>query len=261
MHKPSYFNVCKELVRADLLIFKQTFCDKFIDVTIWVTLSLIVTAYILPYFGLAADFGVFQLGGMIAAAGLFELYGNVVDLVSDFQGDRIINYGFTLPIPSRLALLSKAIYYFIIYVIISILMVPVGKLCLWNQFDLSQISYIKLILAILFQSMFYACFVLFPASIVKNMTQIGVVWARFIFPMWFMGGFQFSWFALHKTIPMLAYITLLNPMMYITEAVRISLLGQEGYINFWLCLVAITGFSALFLGLSFRNLKQKLDYV
>lgn len=261
MHKPSYITVCKELVRADLLIFKQTFWDKFIDVTIWITLSLVVTGYILPYFGLAADFGVFQLGGMIAAAGLFELYGNVVDLVSDFQGDRIINYGLTLPIPSWMAIVSKAFYYFIVYVIISTLMVPIGKLCLWHQFDLTQVSYFKLALAIIFQSMFYACFVLFPSSIVKNMTQIGIVWARFIFPMWFMGGFQFSWVALHKMLPSVAYVILFNPMMYITEAVRIALLGQEGYINFWLCLLAITCFSALFLFLSLQDLKKKLDYV
>lgn len=261
MHKPSYLSICKELVHADLLIFKQTFIDKFIDVTIWVTLSLLVTAYVLPYFGLAANFGVFQLGGMIAAAGLFELYGNVVDLISDFQGDRTIDYGLTLPIPSWMAIVSKAVYYYIIYVIISALMFPIGKLCLWNQLDLTQVSYFKLVLAILFQSMFFATFVLFTASLVKNMAQIGVVWARFIFPMWFMGGFQFSWIALHKMLPSVAYFILLNPMMYITEAVRVALLGQEDFINFWLCLVAITGFSALFLYLALRNLKKKLDYV
>lgn len=261
MLKHSYLRVCKELVHADLLIFKQLFLDKFIDITIWVVLSLVVMSYVMPFFGLAADFGVFQLGGLIAAAGLFELYGNVVDLVSDFQGDRVINYGLTLPIPSWMAIFSKTIYYMIIYVILSVLMVPIGKICLWYQFDLTQISYVKLACAILFQSMFYACFVLFPASIINNMSHLGMVWARFIFPMWFLGGFQFSWTALYKTVPLLAYINLLNPMIYITEAVRIALLGQEGYINFWLCLLAITGFSALFLYLSLRNLKKKLDYV
>lgn len=261
MLRRSYLQVCKELVRADLCIFRQLFFDKFIDITIWVILSLVIMAYVMPFFGLAADYGIFQLAGLIAAAGLFELYGNVVDLVSDFQGDRIINYAFTLPIPSWAAILSKTAYYFIIYVILSILMIPIGKLCLWHQFDLTQISYFKLTLAIIFQSFFYACFVLFPASIVNNMTQMGMVWSRFIFPMWFLGGFQFSWTALHNTVPVLAYINLFNPMIYITEAVRIALLGQENFINFWLCLLAITLFSMFFLYLSLYNLKKKLDYV
>jgi len=148
----SYFSVCKELVRADLSVFKQTFFDKFIDVTIWVVLTMVVTSYIMPYFGLSHDFGVFQLGGVIAATGLFELYASVVELVSDFEGNREINYSMTLPIPSWLALLSKAAYYCIVYCVISLLMLPVGKLTLWNQFNLANIDYLKFFLSLVSQN-------------------------------------------------------------------------------------------------------------
>lgn len=261
MFKLSYIKVCMQLVHTDLLIFKQQIWDKLIDVTIWVVLTLVVTGYILPFFGLASDFGVFQFAGLLAAVGLFELYGNVVDLVSDFQGNRVIQYAFTLPIPSWAAIFSKTTYYFIIYVILALMIFPVGKICLWYQFDLVQISYFKLVLAIFFQAVFYACFVLFPSSIVNTMSQMSTVWSRYIFPMWFLGGFQFSWLALYKTVPLLAYVNLCNPMIYITEAMRIALLGQEGYMNFWLCLLAIGLFSLIFLYLSLKNLKKKLDYV
>lgn len=261
MYINSYFNVFKELIRSDLIVFKQTFVDKFIDLTIWVVLTIVVTGYVMPFFGLANDFGVFQLGGVIAATGLFELYSNVVDLIADYEGDRIINYSLTLPIPSWFAIVAKATYYFIIYFVLSLLMLPIGKLSLWQQVNFSQIINIKLIIALIFQSMFYACFVLWISSIVTNMTKLGNVWARFIFPMWFMGGFQFSWLALYKAIPMLAYINLLNPMIYITEAVRVAILGQEGYINFSLCLLAITVFSAICLIFGMRNLKKRLDFV
>jgi ABC-type multidrug transport system permease subunit len=257
----SYLSVCKELIRTDLFIFKKEFINKCIDLVIWVTLSLGVMAYIMPYFGLSKEFGVFQLGGVIASVALFELYGNVVTLVSDFQGSRIIDYQLTLPIPSWMAIISKVCYYAISYTILAILMIPLGKLVLWEQFDLSQISFVKLALAITFQSMFYACFVLFPASHAKDLSQMRTVWARFIFPMWIMGGFQFSWTALHSALPYAAYIALVNPLIYITEALRVALLGQEGFINFWLCITALTLFSGLFLFLSLRNLKKKLDYI
>ena len=129
MQKVSYFTVCKNLIKADLIIFKQMFLDKFIDLSIWVVLTTIVTAYIMPYFGLTVDFGVFQLGGLIAATGLLEMgNSNTVELVSDFEGDRVISFNLTLPIPSWLALVSKAGYYFIIYTILSLLMLPIGKL-------------------------------------------------------------------------------------------------------------------------------------
>ena len=101
MQNISYFNVFKNLIAADLIIFKQTFFDKFIDLSIWVALNILVISYVMPYFGLVADFGVFQLGGLIAAAGLFELYANTVDLITDFEGDRVISFNLTLPIPIR----------------------------------------------------------------------------------------------------------------------------------------------------------------
>ena len=262
MPKVSYFNVCKNLIAVDLIIFKQLIFDKFIDLAIWVSLSTLVTAYILPYFGLNPDFGLFQLGGLIAAAGLFEMgNSNVVDLVSDFEGDRIISFNLTLPIPSWVALVSKAGYYFIIYTILALLMIPIGKICLWSQFDLASVNYLKLLLAIFASSLFYASFALWIASITPNMSKFGQVWTRFIFPMWFLGGFQFSWMASYKTIQSFAMANLINPMIYITEAVRCALLGQEGYLNFWLCILVILLFAALSFYFGIKSLRKKLDFI
>ena len=201
MQKISYINISKNLIETDLIIFRQMFVDKFIDLSIWIVLTTIVTSYIMPYFGLTTDFGVFQLGGLIAAAGLFELYASTIDLVSDFEGDRVISFNLALPFPSWMAIVSKAAYFFIIYTTLALLMIPIGKVCLWNQFDLALVNWPKLMLIILMLSMFYACFVLWVSSIINNMTKMGQVWSRFVFPMWFLGGFQFSWMASYKTLP------------------------------------------------------------
>ncbi len=257
----TYFNVCKNLIWSDLLIFKQAFLDKFIDITIWIVLTVFVTGYIMPYFGLSDTFGVFQLGGVIAAVGLFEVYVSAVDLIVDFEGDRVIDYTVTLPIPSWLAILSKAGYYFFVYLFLTVAILPVGKICLWNQLDLTTINYFKLALAIIFQSMFFACFVIWASSVIENMSKLGSVWARFIFPMWFMGGFQFSWTSLHHITPVIAWINLLNPMIYVTESTRVAILGQADYLNFWVCLLAITFFSALCFLKGLWNLKKRLDFV
>ncbi len=255
-----YLKICKELIHEDLLVFKQTFFDKLIDVGIWVALTIGVTSYIMPYFGLL-DFGVFQLGGIIAAIGLFELYASAIEMVSDFEGNRVINYSLTLPIPSWMAIVSKGAYYFIVYFFLSAFMLPLGKLILWNQLDLTQINYFKFFISMIFQNLFYACFVLWAASIIANMSKFGSIWARYIFPMWFMGGFQFSWISLNKVSPIISYINLLNPMMYITEAARVSMLGQSGYINFWFCMLSITFFSIICLAVGIRNLKKRLDFI
>lgn len=261
MPKKLYLNTFKALIQTDLAIFKQLILDKFIDVSIWVILTITVTSYILPFFGLSATFGVFQLGGVLAAVGLFEVYGSTVELVSDYEGDRIINYNLTLPIPAWLVIFSKAAAYFLLYLTLTILIFPVGKLCLWHQLDLATINYPQFLLVLFFASLFFASFVVWVSSITLNMSKLGTVWSRFIFPMWFLGGFQFSWLAMRNTIPALAYFNLINPMLYLTEAIRTALLGQASFINFWLCLLAVVGFSAICFAAGYRNLKKRLDFV
>ena len=261
MNNVRNYNVCKNLILSDLLVFKKNLFDKFINLTIWVVLTVFVMGYIMPYFGLPDSFGVFQLGGILAAVALFELYGSITEFVADLQGDRVIDYHLTLPIPSWLAIVSKAIYYFIIYLALSIMMLPIGKLTLWNQLDLAQINYLKLFLALIFQSIFGACFTIWASTMIDNMSQMNNVWMRYIFPMWFMGGFQFSWKSVYHVLPIVAWINLINPMIYNTESVRVALLGQDDYLNFWLCIMAISLFSVIFMTIGMSNLKKKLDYV
>ncbi len=257
----SYATICAQLVKIEMTVFKQGFLDKLINLAIWVIMSLIVTAYVMPLFGLNANFGMFQYAAMIGAGGLFTMYTSVVEFISDLEGERIINFYLTLPIPSWFVLLCKAIYYFIIYFIFTLLILPMGKLALWNQFDLTTIQYGKLLIILLVQNIFYAGFVLWAASKIPNIMQMENIWMRYIFPMWFMGGFQFSWLSLYKVMPIAAYINLLNPMIYITEAARVALLGQEGYLNFWICIGVILIFSAFCFIVGIRNLKKRLDYV
>lgn len=261
MNKISYFNTYKELVMVDLVTLKQNIFNKIIDLAIWVILTMMVTSYIMPYFGLAQNFGPFQLGGLIAAAGLFELYGHVFEVVADIAGDRMINYGLTLPMPSWMTFISKATAYAITYMILSSIMLPIGAACIWHQFSFASISYGKLLIAIFVQNIFYACLVLWVASFIANISHMQHVWARVIFPMWFMGGFQFSWKAVHSKIPALAYVDLLNPMMYITESTRAALLGQEGYLPFWLCIniLVLTSFFCMYFAL--KRMQQRLDFV
>jgi ABC-type polysaccharide/polyol phosphate export permease len=261
MNKLTYSRVCAALIRTDLVVFKDLFFDKFIDLSIWMVLMLFVNGYIMQFFGLASNFGAFQLAGVIASSGLFELYGNVIELVSDFEGERIINYNATLPIPSWLAVLCKSAYYFIIYMIFAITMLPICIACIWKQIDITQIAYGKLLLALIAQSAFYAGFVIWTASLVANMAKLGNIWSRFIFPMWILGGFQFSWLALYSVMPSLAYASLINPLIYITEAIRATTLGQADYLNFWLCIATTFCFAGISLYLGIKNVKKRLDLV
>lgn len=260
MHISSYLHIFAELIRVDLLLFKQSLFNKLINVSIWIVLTIITMAYIMPFFGLSGDFGPFQFAGTLGAIGLFDGYACVAGMVADLEGDRVINYNLTLPLPSWMAILSKATYLSITYIILTLFMLPIGKLTLWNQLNLAEVSWAKLLLVILVENIFYAALVIWLTSFI-TMPRMEDAWARFVFPMWFMGGFQFSWKALYSFLPSLAFVSLINPMIYITEAIRVALIGPEGLLNFWICFGAILCFALLFLVLGIRGLKKRLDFV
>lgn len=261
MNKRAYFNVYKELIAADLNGTRKNLIDKMINVSIWLTITLIIFSYLMQSFGLSADFGVFQFGSIVASMGLFEMFPSAVRLLSDFENEKTINYNLTLPIPSWVALLAKVTFYAINALVLAVCVIPLGKIILWNKLNLMAIAWPKLIILVLLSSFFYGTLTLWLASMIPDMSQISNVWMRCIFPLWFLGGFQFSWAVLHKTIPAAAYVDLLNPIVYITEASRSTVLGQEGFINYWICLGAIGILTVLFLFFANRNLKKRLDFV
>jgi len=261
INKHFYFNVFKNLLKIDLKLFVEIIWNKIIDLFIWVTCMILIMGYVMPLLGLANGYGVFQLAGLVASAGLFEVEPSVMSLVSDFEGDRLISYQLILPVTSLLIFIKIITNYALSAIILGLCVVPMGKLVLWNQFDLTQINIIQFALMLIMSGIFYGIFILWISSLCKNVSKVGNVWMRFIFPLWFLGGFQFSWNVLYKLVPKLAYVDLLNPMTYIMEGMRAALLGQTGYISVWFCIAALSIFIMIFSWIAIIRLKKRLDYV
>jgi len=257
----SYVTIFKQLLITDLTIFRQVIVDKLVNSSIWIAVTLIVMGYLLPELGTGVGYGSFMVAGSCASIGLFEVFPSVMELVSDFEGERVIDYYLTLPIPSWLVLLRSMIYYAFGAFCLGLLVLPLGKILLWSRFDLSRMSTIKYVLMFMVTSSFYGSFTLFIASLVKSMMKIGNVWMRFIFPLWFLGGYQFSWYILKGLSPQVAYINLLNPITYIMDGMRAAILGQEGYLNFWLCLGVVICFTQVLGFIGITRLKKRLDFV
>ncbi len=252
--------IFKQLLAADLIIFYESLKDKLVNLFIWVGITLVVMGYIMPAFGLT-NFGPFQLAGLIASAGLFEVYPSAMSLVQDFSGDRIISYHLTLPLPSWLVLIKTITYYALNALTLSLCVIPMGKLVLWNQFDLTAVSWPHFLFFMVLVSVFYGVFTLWIASRAESIEKMGNVWMRFIFPMWFLGGFQFSWKALYSVFPALGYVGLINPMTYVMEGTRATVLGPSGYLPFWVTALAVLicilgfGYNAI------KRIKRRLDFV
>jgi ABC-2 type transport system permease protein len=215
----------------------------------------------MPAFGIATSYSSFMLAGLCASAGLFGIFPSVAAIASDLEGDQVITYYLTLPIPSWMIFLRLILYYAINCGILAISVLPIGQLLIWNQFNILDINVGKFIIIFTLTQLFYGAFTLWIASRVRDMTKMGNVWMRFVFPLWFLGGFQFSWQVLVNKWPYFAWLNLLNPLTYIMEGTRAAVLGQEEYLNIWGCAGMLALFSLLCAWHAIVLFKKRLDFV
>jgi len=129
----------------------------------------------------------------------------------------------------------------------------------WNKWQFCQISWFKFGLMLVLSNLFYGFFSLFLTSITENVQKIENVWKRAIFPLWYLGCYLFSWNVLTCYSPQLAYVALLNPIVYCMEGMRVALFGQEGSIDFWYSVAALCVFCMIAGYFGIKNMKQRLD--
>ncbi len=249
------------LLQTDFKIFKRTIGDKLINFFIWASATASVSTYLLPAFGLEKSYSNFMAATIVACAGLFEVFPSVVGLVTDFEGNNITSFYLTLPIPSWLIFVRNMIFYAVNAAMLSIFVIPISKLILWHRFDISQLNLPKFVIIFLLVNIFYATYIIWITSRVMSIEKIGNVWMRFVFPIWFLGGFQFSWKVLYDFSPLFAYLDLVNPMIYIMEGTRAAVLGQAESLNFWLCAFMLALFCIACGWHGILRLKKRLDFI
>lgn len=256
-HRTIFF----QLLKTRLLIAQPFFIDKIINLSIWALCSLVITGYVMQQFGLSSGFGIFQFAGVIGTAGLFEIYPSVVAMVLDFSSEQTILYYLTLPTKPWVVIASMVTGFAMQGIALCLWMIPLGKLIFFNQLNLANIAWFKLFISIIVANLFFSSLIPTISAITKHIGKIGNAWSRLIFPMWFLGGFQFSWNSIYGISKPIAYCLLLNPVTYVMEAMRVSILGQEGFLNWYLCMSALIFFFVCSSLYSYYQMKKLLDFV
>ena len=250
------------LLCKDIAIYNKRWMNRSIDALVWAGSSLIVAHNIMPLFGITDPaYGTFNLIGNLAIWGLFEMLTSIGMFLGDLQGDKTIGYYVSLPIPSWMIFTEQACASAYRSMASSILILPLGKLILGNNLILCNINWPCFIIAFLMINIFYGFFTLFIASYVSDLSALTMVRSRIMFPLWFLGGFQFPWKMLYSVAPKLAYMSLCNPIIYVMDGIRSTILPPAQYLPFWNCMGMLVLFSALFGYIGIKNLKKRLDCI
>ncbi len=187
-----------ELIKKETLAFFKNFSNDFIDCVIATTTWVGVFAYLMKGTGINESYGFFILIGSFAGNGLYISAGYCFILAQKINNKQISNY-LNLPVNSFFYFISFSISTAIKVFIMEISILPIGKLLLWNKFNLANFCFIKFILISIITSIFYGFFSLWLSSFVKDLENSGWVWTRVISPIYMFCGYFSTWESVFQT--------------------------------------------------------------
>ena len=261
MQKELSLRVFGLLLWRDLLLFLKNFKNFSLNSLIWVLLTVGVSVYFLPKFGIETWYGSFILSGSVASVGFMESMFNAELFVIDLQGWNQISYDLILPINQKLVLVQRAILFALRSAFLAFPVLPVGKILFWNHIDLSNFSFFKFSLIFCLVNLMYGFMAIWLISFIVDMDHISNVWLRVFFPMWFLGCYQFPLVSMCEVSIYLGYAALLSPVLYAMEGLRTAIIGMSGSLNIWLCVFMILAFSAVFCWRGISLLMRRLDCI
>jgi len=251
-----------QLLKTDIFKFvRYSLFNNVINKMVWVVCSVLVALYIWPSMGMSANFCVFLGVGAIVSCIFWDCWDVSVQFIADLDGNNITQYYLSLPIPAPWFFVKQAIFYAIRALIPALCILPLIKLILWNKLNLIQVHWL-LFAVVMFSTCFFgATLSLFITSRVKDMNSIDNISMRFLFPIWFFGGGQFSWYTLYGIAPVIAKISLINPLLYAMESMHVVFLGQQGYLPFWPSIGVLWVFNIAIGAYGAWSLMRRLDCV
>jgi hypothetical protein len=250
------------MMHAEFLGRKQQIFDIIIKTIAWRSTFTISAAYILPSLGVSHEWALIMDIGILASAMSFVIYPNAVNLANDIHNNRKIGFLTTLPIPWWLVCMKAVCSCLMAQLIISACASPIVSCLAFSDLSIALISWPTFTSMFLVCNVFCACFTLLVATFIPN-APLGpsIVSMRYIFPLWYLGAFQFTWQGLYNVSPLWAIISLANPYVYMMEGMRGAMFPAQKHLPTSACLAMISLFAlGLFLCGSYR-LKKQLDAV
>ena len=138
---------------------------------------------------------------------------------------------------------------------------PVSKLVLGEGLYTEHLSWMGLSGLIILCSFLSVSYASFLSSMVKSITESGSLWERYIEPLLLLGGVWVPLVAMVKTSKILGLICLLNPFLYITEAIRGLFFTDQVFISLPLCVSIIVVSSGFLFFFSYHLMRRRLDAV
>lgn len=205
-----------------------------------------------------------QIGAMVFAGTcmvplLVLTFHITFDLLFDLEKNKHTYYQITAINP-RLLLVEQILFSSLFTFFIMIPFFPFARIFASSFIDLTNIHWPSLFLMLYLGALCFSAYHKL-AAVILSVKKISMFWTRVNYILLILGGFWIPLHVIHQFSPVLGFLVRLNPILYLTEGLRQSIIGGSRFLPLTQCASALFVLSIIFTLLSFHFFKKRVDHI
>jgi len=245
------------LLRRDVRVARKELAFFLLRTTMQPLLFLIVFGYLLPKMSfLSKDYQTALLPGILAVSlSLSAIQSVALPMVQDFGWTKEIEDRLLAPVPTGLIAAEKIVAGMLQGVIAAAFVLPIARLVMGPIPALTLSHAGEVLLIVLLGSMAFSSLGMWLGTAIAPQ-QIGLMFSVIIAPMLFFGCAYYPWRGL-DVVPVMKYLVLVNPMVYVAEGMRGALTPSVPHMPLTLVLAALIVVVTVFWTLGMRSFHKR----
>ena len=241
------------LLARDIRVARRELPFFLVRTTMQPLLFLIVFGYLLPKMSyLGKGYQTALLPGILGVSlSLSAIQSVALPMVQDFGWTKEIEDRLLAPVPTRLICAEKIIAGSIQGVIAALFVLPVARLVMGPIPALTLSHASEVLLIVLLGSTAFSSLGMWLGTAIAPQ-QIGLMFSVIVAPMLFFGCAYYPWRGL-DVVPVIKYLVLINPMVYVAEGMRGALTPSVPHMPLLAVVAALAVIATVFWVLGMRS--------
>jgi ABC-2 type transport system permease protein len=253
----SVASVFGALLRRDIRVASKELPFFLIRTTMQPLLFLIVFGYLLPKMSFVGKgYQTALLPGILAVSlSLSAIQSVALPMVQDFGWTKEIEDRLLAPVPTRIVAAEKIVAGMLQGLIAAAFVLPIARLVMGPIPDLTLSNVGVVLLIVLLGSLAFSSLGMWLGTAIAPQ-QIGLMFSVIIAPMLFFGCAYYPWRGL-DVVPVMKYLVLINPMVYVSEGMRGALTPAVPHMPLPIVGIALIVISAVFWTFGIRSFYKR----
>jgi len=245
------------LLRRDIRVARKELVFFLVRTTMQPLLFLVVFGYLLPKMNFVGHgYQAALLPGILAVSlSLSAIQSVALPMVQDFGWTKEIEDRLLAPVPTRVVAAEKIVAGMLQGFIAAAFVLPIARLVMGPISELTWTNAGAVILVVLLGSLAFSALGMWLGTAIAPQ-QIGLMFSVIIAPMIFFGCAYYPWRGL-DAVPVMKYLVLVNPMVYVSEGMRGALTPTVPHMPLPIVGVALLVVTSVFWTLGIRSFYKR----